>query len=77
MSELDLPKYLRVRKARALEDHDHLSARVYGEAAEQIERLKSDNAELNLALFHVENGLAHPDESVRKLIEAASAAKEK
>jgi len=27
-------------------------------------------------LFHVENGLAHPDERVRKLIQAATMAKD-
>jgi len=43
--------------------------------AAENERLRAENAALNLALFHVENGLAHPDERVRKLIEAALAAK--
>ena len=39
-------------------------------------KLRQETAALHLALFHVENGLAHPDERVRKLIEAAEAAKE-
>ena len=37
--QLDLPKYLRVRAARATEDGDHLSQRIYSEAADEIERL--------------------------------------
>ena len=44
MSEtaLDLPKYLRVRAARALDDSDQLSARVLSESAAEIERLRAD-----------------------------------
>ena len=33
--------------------------------------LEHDIMLLNLALFHVENGLSHPDENVRRLIEAS------
>ena len=39
-------------------------------------RLLAENAALNVALFHVENGLAHPDPKVRALIKAALAASE-
>jgi len=42
----------------------------YGQTA-----AKAENAELHQALFHVENGLSHPDESVRLLIEASHAAR--
>lgn len=38
------------------------------------DRLHIENAALHLALFHVENGLSHPDPAIRKLIEAAMAA---
>ena len=37
--------------------------------------LCTENSALNLALFHVDNGLSHPDERVRKLIAAAEAAR--
>jgi len=40
----------------------------------EIDRLKYKNRELNIALFHVENGLAHPDEEIRLLIQAAEKA---
>lgn len=47
-------------------------------AADEIDRLRAENhllraenCKLHVALFHVENGLTHPDEAVRKLIEAA------
>lgn len=39
------------------------------------DRLKAENAALNHALFHHENGLSHPDPAVRKLIEAAVVAR--
>ena len=45
------------------------------DAAELI-RLRSENASLHVALFHVENGLNHPDPAIQKLIEAALAAKD-
>ena len=44
--------------------------------ADLYERLRVENARLHLALFHVENGLSHPDARVRALIETAEAAKE-
>jgi len=42
----------------------------------EVKRLREENAALNVALFHVENGLAHPDPKVRALIKAALAASE-
>jgi len=42
----------------------------------QLAALEAKNAALNIALFHVENGSKHPDERIRKLVEAAEAAKE-
>ena len=42
-------------------------------ALAEVERLQGENLALNLALFHVENGLGHPDPHVRALIEAAKA----
>ena len=45
-------------------------------AQAEVERLREENAALNVALFHVENGLAHPDPKVRALIKAALAASE-
>ena len=42
----------------------------------EAKRLREENAALNVALFHVENGLAHPDPKVRALIKAALAASE-
>ena len=42
-------------------------------AQAEVERLQGENLALNLALFHVENGLGHPDPHVRALIEAAKA----
>ncbi|MBE3120155.1 MAG: hypothetical protein IMZ50_15550 [Candidatus Atribacteria bacterium] len=47
----------------------------WGRLRAELARLREDNAALNIALFHFENGLSHPDERVRKLIEAAEAAK--
>ena len=42
----------------------------------QLLQLQAENADLHLTLFHVENGLSHPDERIRKLIEAAKLARE-
>jgi len=43
---------------------------------DKITKLERENADLHQALFHVENGLSHPDSHVQLLIEAALAAKE-
>ena len=43
---------------------------------DKLGRLREENQRLNIALFAVENGLAHPDPAVRKLIEAAKLAAE-
>lgn len=40
------------------------------------DRLRAENCKLHVALFHIENGLSHPDESVRKLIQAAMEAEQ-
>ena len=44
------------------------------ELLDLIAMLKRENASLNVALFHAENGLSHPDRAVRLLIEAARVA---
>ena len=39
---------------------------------DKIARLERENTDLHQALFHVENGLSHPDSHVQLLIEAAA-----
>ena len=52
-----------------------LAARI-AELEAIVDTLQQKNTALNIALFHVDNGLGHPDERVRLLIQAAEAAKE-
>ena len=49
----------------------------FDELVDKVLELKREIATLNLALFHVENGLEHPDEDIRLLIQAAKKVREK
>ena len=45
-NKLDLPRYLRIRALRAQDESDHLSARVYDEAATRIDALEAETKRL-------------------------------